>query len=120
MATLKTMKKEDRDWPEQTITLVDYDIIEYFYACELNDILDDDDLCKLIDSNGFYKTCVCEAFGMGEITLTCKGKDMTWYGPPVGVPTNFETFVLRGGGMVGVNHKNYEQHNINDIQKYRK
>jgi hypothetical protein len=115
MATMKSYKAAKEEEYLQPPTIVDVDIIEYFYAADIYDVLADDSLIKLIDSNGFYKTAFCEAYDMDEITVTIGTKNMTWHGAPLGVPTAYETFVKGKIGLPGTLRKNLTVDNINDV-----
>ena len=94
MAKIKNKKdKKDRDKPiKNPEDPVDYSILEYIYATPEETILADDILIELIESNGFYKTSFCDAFGYDEVTVTVNKKDVIWYGPPDDVPSNLEIF----------------------------
>ena len=94
MATIKDKKdKKDRDQPiENPPDPVDYSILEYIYATPEETILADDTLIELIESNGFYKTSFCDAFGYDEVTIEVNKKDVTWYGPQADVLSNLEIF----------------------------
>ena len=112
MATMKTFKgreslpkkKQDHELPPP----VDHKIMEYIYGATFEEILADDGLMKLINDNGFYRTCFCEAFDLYEITVTVGKKDYTWTRPENIKRSNLDIF----------KHLN-EKENINDIIKYQ-
>lgn len=111
MATMKTFKgreslpkkKQDHELPPP----VDHKIMEYIYGATFEEILADDGLMKLINGNGFYRTCFCEAFDLYEITVTVGKKDYTWTRPHNIKRSNLQIF----------SHLN-KKHNINNIHKY--
>jgi len=113
MATMKSFKgeaalpqpKTDDELPAP----VDFNIMEYFYAARMEEILADDSLVRLINSNGFYKTCFCEAFDLYEISIILDTKEIKWTRPTNLKRSNLDVF----------DHLN-EPHNINDIEQYRK
>ena len=94
MATMKTFKgpeslpKQNKK-PEKP---VDYKIMEYLYAATMNEILADDDLVRLINSNGFYRTCFCEAFDLYEIVITLGDEEYIWTRPENIKRSNLEIF----------------------------
>lgn len=112
MATITSFKgpeipkgKSDAELPAP----VDFDIMEYLYAATMNEILNDDGLVKLINSNGFYRTCFCEAFDLYEITISVGNEEFKWTRPKNVDRSNLDIF----------EHLN-EKDNINDIEQYRK
>jgi len=116
MATIKSFKDKRTEEYIQPPIIVDIDIIEYFYAADMYDVLADDNLVRLINSNGFYKTAFCEAYDLDEITVTVDGKDTTWHGAPVGVPGSFKTFIEGSDmGIMGAVGKNVKMNNINKV-----
>jgi hypothetical protein len=110
MAIMKTFKgKESLPKPDKNPeNPVDHHIMEYLYAATIEDILGDDDLVKLINKNGFYRTCFCEAFDLYEIVITIENKEFIWTRPDNLKISNLDIF----------KHLN-ERGNINDIEKYR-
>ena len=112
MAVMKSCKgpetitkgKKDHELPPP----VDFNIMEYLYGATMNEILADDALVKLINSNGFYRTCFCEAFDLYEIVVTIGTKEYKWCRPDNIKRSNLQIF----------EHLN-ERGNINDINKYR-
>lgn len=111
MATMKSFKgeeslpksKTDDELPDP----VDFNIMEYFYAATMNEILEDDDLVRLINSNGFYRTCFCEAYELYEITITIDNTEYKWCRPRNIDRSNLDVF----------RHLN-KRGNINDIYQY--
>ena len=111
MATIKSFKGEDalpkakRD--DELPAPVDFSIMEYFYAATINEVLEDDGLVKLINSNGFYRTCFCEAYDLYEIVVTIGTTEYKWTRPRNIDRSNLDIF----------EHLN-ERGNINDIYQY--
>lgn len=115
MATITSYKNTTTEEYVQPDVTLNIDIIEYFYAASIYEVLDDDDLVRLIDSNGFYKTAFCEAYDLDEITVNIDGNETTWYGAPIGVPGAYDTFVNGAMGVVGTRIKNLEVLEINKV-----
>lgn len=65
----------------EEVTVVDMNIVEYLYTCPLNDIIADDDLMKLIVSNGIYKRILCESNNIKSIDIIIDSETYTLYGP---------------------------------------
>lgn len=111
MAIMKSFKGPESlikgNKPEDMSDPVDYNIMEYLYAATMEEILADNGLVKLINSNGFYKNCFCEAFGIYEITVAIDKKECTWTRPHNINQSNLDIF----------QHYNKKE-NINDIHKY--
>lgn len=111
MATMKTFKgkeslpksKQDHELPPP----VDHNIMEYIYAATMNEILADNNLVRLINKNGFYRTCFCEAFDLYEIVITIGDIEYTWTRPKNMKRSNLQIF----------EHLNKKE-NVNDIHKY--
>ena len=92
MIKIGKMKVRDRKIQKTKQPQVDMDIIEYFYAATWNDITCDKKLMKLIVHNGFYKTALCDAFGIESITLTVDGKEWKLNAPPRNVESQLAVF----------------------------
>ena len=112
MAIIKSFKSEEA-MPQPKVddelpAPVDFNIMEYFYAATMEEILADDSLVKLINSNGFYRTCFCEAFDLYEVCITIGTVEYKWSRPRNIERSNLDIF----------EHLN-EPHNINDIEQYR-
>jgi hypothetical protein len=82
MATLKSMKVKSKEVELTPIVTVDMEIIEYFYAATFNDIICDNDLMRLIVSNGYYKEAFCDAHNIDNMVITVDKKDHKMSGPP--------------------------------------
>ena len=117
-ATINTFESNEQvTFPEQTCIVIDMDIIEYFYACEMNDILNDDKLMDLIVTNPYYKEAICDAFDINEMTITHKGVKYIFNGPPKSIRSTLEmldpTVTLEPNVIpVGVKYKNLKEDNI--------
>jgi hypothetical protein len=115
MATINNFKNVKKEEYVQPLVTLDIDIIEYFYAAIIYEILDDDNLVRLIDSNGFYKTAFCEAYELDEISINIDGNETVWYGAPKGVPGAYDSFVNGAMGIVGSKIENAEIVEINKV-----
>ena len=71
---------------------IDMNILEYIYVASLEDILSNDDLVELILITGVYKTCLCDSYGLKELTIKYKDVEYILFGSPEGVPDNYDIF----------------------------
>lgn len=111
MATIKTFKDKSAipkpKLDHELTDPVDFNIMEYLYAATIQEILDDDALVKLINSNGFYKTCFCESFELYEIVISIDKEEYLWTRPQNLKRSNLDIFARLN-----------KKENINDIQQY--
>jgi hypothetical protein len=95
---------------------VDMDIIEYLYAATWEDIMGDEKLVDLIMNNGYYKTALCEAFGIERMVLNVNGKTWKLAGLPRNVTSQID--LLNGKtkfSVIGAKIKNKKLENINQV-----
>ena len=77
MATITGFETPKVIEPEPPL-VVDINIAEYLYVADLNDILGDDNLVKLIITNPYYQQIICEANEMAELRITLNGQEYTF------------------------------------------
>ncbi len=116
VVTIEKVEYRTRELPITEQPEVDMDIIEYLYAATWEDIMGDEKLVDLIMNNGYYKTALCEAFGIERMKLNVNGKTWKLNGLPRNVTSQID--LLNGKtkfNVIGAKIKNKKLENINQV-----
>lgn len=92
MIEIQKMESRTKKLPITKQPTVDIDILEYIYGATWEDIMGDEKLVDLIMNNGYYKTALCEAFGIERMVLVVNGVKWKLQGPPRNIKSQIDTF----------------------------